>query len=908
MADEDRAWIVASDGTVKNAPVRQLDGLSRQGWQLASNEQVDAHIAELDAKEAATSGVLNQINTGVEAVARAATLGGADWLAAKFTPEVVKDVKARSETDLAQGTELAATVGLTLLSGGGLGAAKAAAKGGAMATEALLAKAGQEATKAALRRTPLALANRGGALANQGVQRGVTALAGEGALARGSAKILGAGAEGAVDAAAMQVADNVSEASLGEQEITAERLLANLPESMLLGAQLGGGLASVGKLAELGVKAGKAGTRALSHAADSEAVNALGELLPGPLGKAARSASTLGKVGKALTDEGDGSILGRIGEKLSKGDEIASKAFSTPSLRQDVARRDAVLDEITTELGPKIERAVAAQAERRAIANEAADITQVASQVRRGPEVWKAAQPELLSLHQDLAQIGGLKGLRPATRGAVKRVVTDLADAAKRGDEADAFLALNNAKAVFATAAQKEGSALGAELSGRVAQRLDGLLTNEDVWGAAARLQKARKAADDDAANNVFLAKIAPDGKVDPKRLRALVSASRHDGDFQTKLLRELETEELALAEQAASGPTAARERAARALEETRDAKAKVGLQLGRVNDVNALHRLQMSEASSLLGGQGLAEMALGGLMGGAPGAAASLAVNILSRPGTLASKLGTVENLWQQVQRQDGAVKALADRVVSAGTAARKGVQFAKDSLVPVVATVGGAQSAQDRRRDVEKKMKLLEKAAADPQLIMAQVGRLTDGMDEAAPGTQATIAAKYARTIGHLASKLPTKPESGDIQQHSAMVAPIPDSEIRAMSDRIQAATTPRAIFEGLARGEVSPEAVETLQQTWPAYTQDFSAKVIEGLANATEPASYDQLLKVSAVTSVPAVATMQPWFIAAQQGMHRQRAAERAQAAKQPPAAKPPDVASAAMTDSEKALANL
>ncbi len=908
MADEDRAWIVAQDGTVKNAPVRQLEGLAQQGWQLASNEQVDAHIAELDAKDAATSGVMGKINTVVEATARAATLGGADWLAAKFTPEVVKDVAARADTDLAQGSELAATVGLTLLSGGGLGAAKAGAKAGAAATEALLSKAGQEVTKAALRRTPLALANRIGVAANQGLQRGAAALAGEGALVRGSAKVLGAGAEGAIDAAAMQVADNVSEASLGEQEITAERLLANLPESMLLGAQLGGGLASVGKLAEFGAKAGKVGTRALSQVADSEAVNALGELLPGPLGKAARSASTLGKVGKALTDDAEGGILERLGKKLSKGDEIADKAFSTPSLRQDVARRDAVLDEITTELGPRIERAVAAQTERRAIANEAADITQVAEQVRRGPEVWKAAQPELIGLHQELTQLGSLKGLRPATRSAVKRVVTDLADAAKRVDETDAFLALDRAKAVFATAAAKEGSALGAELSGRVAAKLDGLLTNEDVWGGAARLQKARKAVEDDAASNVFLSKLAPDGKVDPKRLRALVSASRHDGDFQTKLLRELETEESALAEQAANGPIKGRERAARALEETRDAKAKAALALGRVNDVNALHRLQMSEASSLLGGQGLAEIALSGLIGGAPGAAASMAVNILSRPGTLASKLGTVENLWQQVQRQDGAVKALADKVVSAAGAARKGVQATKDSLVPVVTGVGAAQSSSDRRRDVERKMKLLEKAASDPQLIMAQVGRLTDGMDEAAPATQAAIAAKYSRTIGHLASKLPSKPEDGDVQHHAALVAPIPDSEIRAMSDRIQAATTPRAIFEDLARGEVSPEAVETLQQTWPAYTQDFSAKVIQGLANAKEQASYDQLLKVSAVTSVPAVATMQPWFIAAQQGMHQQRAAERAQAAKQPPAAKPPDVSASAMTDSEKALANL
>lgn len=212
-----------------------------QGQRLAAPDEVAKARAE-----AQYGGVGGGLKAGAAAVARGATFGLSDVAApaiaygvagregAEATRAELAGLKAENPTISTAG-EIAGAVAPLLVSGGGAAAAEGAAAGGALAR---VGEAGSAAMRAAgaIPRGVAAL----GDLAGGAVARGL----GEGAISR----IASTAVSGAVQGGIAGFGSELSDAALGNTELTGEKLLAAVGHGALLGGAVGGGLQATGEL------------------------------------------------------------------------------------------------------------------------------------------------------------------------------------------------------------------------------------------------------------------------------------------------------------------------------------------------------------------------------------------------------------------------------------------------------------------------------------------------------------------------------------------------------------------------------------------------------------------------------------------------------------------------------------
>lgn len=202
--------VVVGDGTIQLIKAADLAAARDQGWELASEQQVQS-FREAQLYESAGA----QARTAGEAAVRGLTLGLSDAALVELgvDPEGLKKRKELNPI-IAGAGEIGGAVAPLLLTGGGSGVLGAAASGVRMA----------------------GAIPRGVAAIGRGVQAGVGAGLGTGVLARGAAL----GAAGAVEGGLYGLGQAVSEAALNDSPLTGERIAAHMGTGALLGGVTGG--------------------------------------------------------------------------------------------------------------------------------------------------------------------------------------------------------------------------------------------------------------------------------------------------------------------------------------------------------------------------------------------------------------------------------------------------------------------------------------------------------------------------------------------------------------------------------------------------------------------------------------------------------------------------------------------
>jgi hypothetical protein len=312
------------------------------GMQVASPEEVSAAV---ERKEQNTIG--KSLEAGAIGVGRGITLGLSDPLAigaaqafggeesAKATREHLAKLKEHHPIASTVG-EVAGAVAPVLLSGGAGAAAEGAEAG--LGIGSVVRGAG------VLPRAAARLGEGAGALARGVVGEGAEGLAGR-VLQRAIPLAVHAGTEGAIYGAG----STISEAALGDEDLTAEKLLAGAGHGAMLGAVTGGALGAgyeVGKAAlDRGLKlVGKEGLQSwLQSVADSQTIKALGAN--------ARDVKNLGGVARSAgkAEERVGEIAETVRNYHFEDGQRLFKANSTTSqLADDLPR---AVDEAGQKLG-----------------------------------------------------------------------------------------------------------------------------------------------------------------------------------------------------------------------------------------------------------------------------------------------------------------------------------------------------------------------------------------------------------------------------------------------------------------------------------------------------------------------------------------------------------------------------
>lgn len=177
--------------------------------------------------------------------------------------------------------------------------------------------------------------------------------------------------------------------------------------------------------------------------------------------------------------------------------------------------------------------------------------------------------------------------------------------------------------------------------------------------------------------------------------------------------------------------------------------------------------------------------------------------------------------------------------------------------------------KSAAERTRTFDAGVKKA-RSAADVEAVTKASEEHIQGLQSSAPKTAAAFTRAASRAAAFLASKIPPeKKEFKTLQPQLAKPIPPTHDEQETFLHYNRAINNPMSVFQDLSRGELTPEAVETLRVVYPTLYQHMKEMVLN---HALEPdakkMTYDQEIQLAYMFGEPTNPTLEPSFIQAMQ----------------------------------------
>ncbi len=904
---------------VQSVQAEKLAAAQDAGWDIAAPEETQQYKYEREVM--ARPGAA--FEAGFEGFSRAVTLGGSDAVLAAIVDDDERQAMQVRSTDDAAAVGEGLGTAATLLSATGalraIGGRAAAAEG-----SALLRGGGRalQLTDGALARTPLGLVARGAAKVGEAVERKVIGDATAGVARKALARGVGLGTEGAIEGAVVGAGQEVSEAALGDTELTAQKLLAGAGKGALFG-----GLTGVAIGAPLGAAAGALGApRALAGRAAREAGDALGAATASAAGHVAPDIAR--SLGDKATD-----LYSTVASKVSgKAKSEIEFGIRNRDARADYWRLEELKRASTERTASSLDEMKTLQRLEKRIASRDFGSESLAKTIRRDPGAVSLQTSNAARLVGEMTQESG----RLAGSAEAKLLLTtareSIAAAAKAKDPSvathQAIESLQRGLDDIRSRAQ--GGANTPEVS-RLhewadinARRADTLLNDGEVWGTAGAQRAERSAAIDavrktkrDFDGRFFQAKSSD--AADPGKIAAhfdrIGDASKDYSHVQS--LRHLD-ERLRLydvLEQNGDIPADMIAELAKARAVTTKLKADFSEMGDRIGGANRVASLYAEDAFTRMMG-GTPATIVGSLTGGPAGAAAGFAVDALRNPGALIQRLGAIESLADRVRRVDAKIGNSVRAFVRQETApalregserkVRRAIRASSAATAGVVATEAHSRK---RAKEVQRKVDAVRAYARDPvPSTDAFVRRTMRGVSDYAPQVAMGIAGTHARAMQFLATKLPPIPRTQlsvlQPQLEGHVLAP---SQVEQLGRYIRAIEEPVEIIEDMRTGLLSPEAVEAIQAVYPDLYASMRTTAILEVASAKEPLSHTAVVRLSLMFDFAGSPTLEPGF----QMTHSALMGERQQSAPQtatPTPSDAPDMTSSTQTMSQRLVVGM
>lgn len=890
FAPGQRVNIVGPDGAANSIDAAEVPTALQGGYQLEGASQSQERLTQ----EKYGEGVGNELKAAAEGAARGLSFGLSDQMLTKggfSSPEALRERKERNEAS-SIGGEVIGNVAPMLLSGGGslLGTGAKVAGSGVRS----IATAGHVAEGIAATMVGKAL--------------------GKGALTRIASKAAGSAVEGLAYGAGQAI----SEAALGDTDLTAEKLLAGAG----VGAVIGGSAAGLFGLGGEGVRLG--GRR----------------LAEGVSGTTSRLSESIENLYRNATGaepaKGLGEKYARFASVVSGGDEAAIKKLVTDK----AARAVALSGDEAIEQGSRR----MAQIENRSdeILNELADQGRGANKLEEITKiVRKDNASEAYAASGDI--IGNIRGrleemkADPAAFGnkaaiaRAERVLNKLDERLSKLDLQDPkangilFHEIDNGKRELQKlAAQARKSTMFAperetyEEINAMQEQFRTHLEDDILWGKAGAVQKevnskwAPFLGNQKYAGNNFTVKIGeeafdPKYQHEPGRYLGFfkqLTSPNGDLDYQFLTKRQQTRGELleSLQKNFADDPAFAKKVAeAKAL----DAESKQILAKTRDDAVLKNQFKQLAGGDNTLGAA--AGAIGGGMLAGPLGALAGAAVGAASQPARLIRQLASIDRIQSGISNKiktgvGSYLKKAAAGVRSATDSIRVNTKKAGDVASHALAPLSILQSThfgdatqrqaqhKDRNSAAQQHARDIAAFVQDPQRAADRIGRSTASLAGVAPSVAAAIGQKSMVAANFLASKAPKDPNPPNPLIKRDWKPP--ESQLAKFARYVEAVEDPMSTLDRMHEGTLTSESVEALQAVYPQLYGELVGEVMQQMSEKPASYGYGDRVQLSLLLNQPLDPTMQPDFIATAQ----QRWATGAQQQGQPPSAPAGKVSSA------------
>lgn len=732
---------------------------------------------------------------------------------------------------------------------------------------------------------------------------GVAKLAGtigeEAAKATGS-KLLGSAAQASAEAFAYNVAKNLSESVLGDEKMTAQRLLAHSGQALAIGGGLGLGIPIAAKGVQLGAQKARQAIDALGTTLKERVLPAAGEAVAGAYSKA-------------------------YGAVTGKGDEAANEVFAMlqGSFKPGAAaEREKFVRAISPDEFNQTHEVFTSQL------SDAFDNVQAI--MKRGRQQLRPGEMDNLlegvEMRPALADFGQLINTVAATakkmadepllydqtyRREVERMVEALEQ--RVGSEAGGGkVGFESTKDLWNTVNKIKGSALNdiayttnlrtagrAEVNAVMEMRqlyrsFKEHLENPALYGdAAARqasynesistllglIEKNKGSGAQGAFQRHFL---GPDGFVDSAKTLKMLRKIGSSRDVESvAALEDFMAASRSFVDQAEkssinAGLDGAVDRAGfeSIVSKIADTQRKATEDLAAVSKI----RSQDAFGMALLNFQKTVGDTL--FRDGVFSATVKLAQKAAS-PFGVVKALSAAEGFALKTSgRISGAVGRMVDKMGSAGVVAGTAVRpYVEPASVKLL--LGGLlgddpkKATKDRNEAYQETLQRLSEAVADPATTGA---RLTEGVHAIAPHAPMlaqAVTETQMRAIQYLYEKAPKDDNAVSEGPFSQGYQPA-DWEIAAWERCAAAVQDPLSVLDELEHGTVTQEAVEALQAVYPALYEDVRVQLTKQITETKTNVPYFDRIQLSDLFGVDLDNSLDPAFVNAVQNGYVQAAA--------------------------------
>jgi len=905
--DPDNGYTVLRDAD--NRPVWYKPEDVAKGLAIGSRRETPEETKDRHLREWATD---NPTLAGAAAAARTLSFGATGF------------IKSKEQEALAQENPAATTAGEL----GGL-ALPLAGEAGLMSKAARILTESKAARQAATVLDTVAKATGAPMRAAGAVGQAVG-----GAVGQVAGKAAGAAARFATEAELFNIGANVGEAALGDEELTADRLLAHSGQALALGAGLGLGghavTAGVSRLLEksssgieqaqrffneqfpqvqslqdaaLAAKEAYVDHAAAASGRTKEFVGKMVNDIGTPEGMATRERLT-----KQLTNEETDQLGRAVAEPMQEAVEAIKKTFNE-KVWEEVAPK-----QIEKLIGPRPLGPIVQDTQ-----NVFGKLRSLESEMGKAPERY---DDELLRKYNKAfnGYEDAIKGVIEEAEGGTKLVVRKPAkNAAEVFDnmielrrDLDSMLKYDKSGADF-TPKQRRTK----EFIKEARDTIQAHLRNAEIYGEGASA-RARL----DALSTKFYSYIGDNSEF----ARLFLSA---DGTFSsTKLatylrqieafrgvnrqeaineffgaMRDINTELVDLAKQVDvqfshskladlhTKATGARDIAAERLADS--AKARQA-----VNDTTSLlERKTLGVATGATVGA-----VLGGPVGALAGAAAQYGYQMLKDPVLTGRTILAMERLSQKVSDDTrksivgflgASVKAAGKAVKATGKAARSAArgtaQVVERTAAPASVYAmrdmldgfdkkdlpkvqGGDKSDSARMRDFRQLEALLIDLTTNPDRAYDRYSQAFEAFRKAAPNVTDRLILKQLEAASYLYGKMPKNPSFGKTLNDAINDWKPSDQDLAKFERYVKAAQDPLSVLEDMKQGRITREGVETLQSLYPALYKSIQDVTFENLATLQKRLPYTQRINLSLLLNAPVDPSVTPAFVATMQGFYQ------------------------------------
>lgn len=755
---------------------------------------------------------------------------------------------------------------------------------------------------------------------------------------RGAAqKIVGGAIEAAVDGGLYGGGQAVSDAVLGDDPLTIDRLAASIGTGALMGGAIGGGLGAVSAASgairkRLAAKANpllnprSAGSKELSEHIGRVAKDVDGQvddaLNRARIRRAADIAEEMnfGAAGPAAKNVAQDNIATNAGRKSPGAAPAAAEEATAVGKRRQAVMGDAAGVDRAAETVPS---ATVAQATDDTLGSAGPNGTaayrrpaaepNVTKPLKREPGGLAALKKEVDDLEADTIRNALPEGAAQGAINPADKVATQVDNAA--GLKADRTLRddapLGALAGAEAKAAEAEAKAARSAETVATAPK-DGPLPGEDWFGYAhrrAEMEVAEVRAELKAARRELRGRFGDDFRVDMAQLvrkrprdafkaidawdryaKAVAAVDKHAGtDLAEQLrnignLRSITTEETfqaanRIAGMDRAGIADALKMDASALPKATSDAADMLLKAYAVarfaEDFGAKAAVRAAEAK--VGGAAAGAMgAAGALAGGLPGAAAAAVMWALGRPQASMMRLAT------QAGRVASKVYAGIDAIVqrATGRTARRIVNMSAQS---VLAEVRFSSDKEDTSVPVPvRRLRELQHLAANP-------GQLDQYLDDQLAALRAhnldvgfEVANSIRQRLSLYIQKMPQLPPEDPFTGFQEVPS---DAELEDWSKYVAAGEDPTRLLAELQSGDLTPETVEAVQAVYPALFGEMQQKLAEAIPDLRQKLDYADRLNLSLMFDMPVEQTATDDMFFSMQEMYSVQEEEQAQQSAKP-----------------------